>query len=293
MEGKTAVQMIHQRVLARSCRSLLCLLVSLSSGVALAPSTSASVKVSENITSELAKDHIGETNTVCGLVATARYHAEREGKPTYLNFDHAYPNQTFTVTITEAARASFNQPPETLFNEKTVCVTGVIVDRRGKPQIVVDDPMQILVQGESPAVASEPAAKVTTDTTQKTPPVVPPAASTTAKPSSTPPTGAAAKSIPSAQAQQHIGETATVCGLVATARFHATQQGRPTYLNFDHPYPNQTFTVTITEAARAAFSQPPETLFNGKTVCVTGQIVDRRGKPQIVVEKPSQITIQP
>lgn len=63
------------------------------------------------------------------------------------------------------SRAAFNEPPEVLFNGKTVCVTGLIVDYRGKPEIVVEDPSQIVIQEAAPATASE----ATTNTSQKAP----------------------------------------------------------------------------------------------------------------------------
>jgi len=239
----------------------------------------ASVRVLETITAEQAQDHIGETNTVCGLVASARYMDSQPARPTFLNFDHPYPEQTFSVMIPDLSRAAFNEPPEVLFNGKTVCVTGLIVDRRGKPQIVVEDPDQIVIQEAVPATASEAFTKVITNTNQK-----PPAPA---------PSSATLKVVPSAQAQQHIGESATVCGLVASARyFESREGGGRSYLNFDQPYPNHTLTVMIAAPNRAKFSKPPEALFSGKTVCVTGRIVDYRGKPEIVVENPSQIAIQ-
>jgi micrococcal nuclease len=296
MKGTATVQMTHRthRVPARLYPALFCFLATFSSYVAILPSTAvASVRVLQTITAEQAQDHIGETNTVCGLVATARYHGTQPDRPTFLNFDHPYPNQTFAVMIPDASRAAFSEPPEALFNGKTVCVTGLIVDRRGKPQIIVEDPGQIVIQEAAPATTSEAAPKAITDTSQKTPaPAIEPVTNTSPKPPPPAPPSAKLKAVPSAQAQQHIGETNTVCGLVATARYHGTQPDRPTFLNFDHPYPNQTFAVMIPDASRAKFKSPPEMLFNGKTVCVTGLIVDRRGKPQIVVENPSQIAIQ-
>jgi DNA/RNA endonuclease YhcR with UshA esterase domain len=51
--------------------------------------------------------------------------------------------------IAEATRARFKEAPETVFKGKWVCVTGVITaDFRGKPQIAVSDPAQIVVQDE-------------------------------------------------------------------------------------------------------------------------------------------------
>jgi micrococcal nuclease len=98
--------------------------------------------------------------------------------------------------------------------------------------------------------------------------------------------------IPAAQTQAHIGETNTVCGLVAGGRFLESSKGKPTFLNFDRPFPDHTFSVVIFESGRAKFKSPPEVLFDHKTVCVTGRIVDFKGKPEIVVEEPSQIVIQ-
>ncbi len=43
---------------------------------------------------------------------------------------------------------------------------------------------------------------------------------------------------------------------------------------------------------RDRFEKPPETFYDGKDVCVSGLIVEHKGKPQIVVKNPSQITIK-
>jgi hypothetical protein len=161
-----------------------------------------------------------------------------------------------------------------LFNGKTICVTGLIGDQRGKPQTVVEDPSQIVIQGEESATPSE----ATTNVNQKAP--TPPA------PAPTP------KAIPAAESQQHVGETATICGLVAGARYYQSPEGSRSYLNFDRPYPNQSFTAVIEAPNRAKFRRPPEVLFNGKTICVTGLVTTYSGRPQIVVENPSQIVVQ-
>ena len=105
------------------------------------------------------------------------------------------------------------------------------------------------------------------------------------------PSGASA-SIPAEQAQQHIGETNTVCGLVASARYMETTRAKPTLLNFVKPYPDHLFSVMIPDSARPKFKDPPEVAFTNKTVCVTGAIIDYRGKPEIVVDDPSQIVVK-
>jgi len=93
-------------------------------------------------------------------------------------------------------------------------------------------------------------------------------------------------------ASKHIGETKTVCGTVASTFYSVRSKGQPTFLNLDKPYPNQIFTVVIWGPDRNKFKNSPEVFFKEKTICVTGQIETYRGKPQIIVRDPSQITIK-
>jgi hypothetical protein len=93
------------------------------------------------------------------------------------------------------------------------------------------------------------------------------------------------------EAALHVGEVAEVCGHVASAAHFASVRGRPTFLNFERPYPDQPFTAVIWGSSRSRFEGPPERLFDGKSICVTGRIETYRGKPQIVVEDPSQIVL--
>jgi hypothetical protein len=65
---------------------------------------------------------------------------------TLLNLGGAYPNQKITVVIKGADRNKFKTPPETLFAGKTICVKGPIQIYKGRPEIVVTDPQQIVVQ---------------------------------------------------------------------------------------------------------------------------------------------------
>jgi hypothetical protein len=47
------------------------------------------------------------------------------------------------------------------------------------------------------------------------------------------------------EAKAHIGENATVCGIVAGVHYAATSKGQPTFVNLDKPYPDQPFTILI------------------------------------------------
>jgi micrococcal nuclease len=101
------------------------------------------------------------------------------------------------------------------------------------------------------------------------------------------------ESINPIDAPKYIGMEKTVCGTVASATHAIRTKGRPTFLNLDQPYPNQIFTVVIWGSDRNKFKSPPETSFRGKRICVNGIIEDYRGKPEIVVRSPDQITVKP
>jgi micrococcal nuclease len=95
------------------------------------------------------------------------------------------------------------------------------------------------------------------------------------------------------EAAAHIGEEATICGVVASATFAARSRRQPTFLNLDRPYPDHIFTVVIWGANRDAFSPPPEIAYRNRRICVTGLIKEYRGRPEMIVTSPTQITVSP
>jgi micrococcal nuclease len=92
------------------------------------------------------------------------------------------------------------------------------------------------------------------------------------------------------QARAHIGEVATVCGVVASTKYATRVHGAPTFLNLDRPYPDHPFTIVIWETDRSAFGEP-EVAYANESMCVTGKIDAHRGEPQIVARDPSQIDL--
>jgi DNA/RNA endonuclease YhcR with UshA esterase domain len=99
------------------------------------------------------------------------------------------------------------------------------------------------------------------------------------------------KSITAAEAKNHVGEKATVCGSVVSTHYAARTKGSPTFLNLDEPYPKEIFTILIWGSDRPKFGEP-EVKYENKKVCVTGMIKDYKGVPEVVAEQPSQIEIQ-
>jgi hypothetical protein len=94
-------------------------------------------------------------------------------------------------------------------------------------------------------------------------------------------------------ATAHLGGRSEGCGVVVSARYAASIRGEPTFLNLDKPYPNQPFTIVIWGQHRAKFAEPPERAYRDKLVCVSGTIEQYRDVPQIVVESPDMIEIDP
>jgi hypothetical protein len=102
----------------------------------------------------------------------------------------------------------------------------------------------------------------------------------------------AQKKLSPAEAKDHVGETATVCGNVVSTRYAASTKGQPTFLNLDKPYPNQIFTVVIWGSNRSKFGRP-EVEYNEKRICITGKITEYKGVPEVIADAPSQITVEP
>jgi hypothetical protein len=67
--------------------------------VALAGSLSLVALAQKRLSAAEAKDHFGESATVCGEVASTRYVASSKGQPAFLNLEKPYPNQIPTVVI--------------------------------------------------------------------------------------------------------------------------------------------------------------------------------------------------
>jgi hypothetical protein len=90
-----------------------------------------------------------------------------------------------------------------------------------------------------------------------------------------------------AEAKDRIGETATVCGTIASKTTATSSRGTPTFINLDQPYPHQVFTVLIWGSDKAAVGTIPET---GR-VCAKGPITLYRGVPEIVVHKSADLYV--
>jgi DNA/RNA endonuclease YhcR with UshA esterase domain len=110
--------------------------------------TSPFVVGAQEISAADAGKYVGQKVTVCGTVARATYATKAKGQPTFLDLGASHPYQSLTVLIWGSDRGQFNPAPETAYRDKQICVTGLVELYRGKPEIVVKSPGQIVARGE-------------------------------------------------------------------------------------------------------------------------------------------------
>jgi hypothetical protein len=102
---------------------------------------------------------------------------------------------------------------------------------------------------------------------------------------------ARADTLTTSEAAKHVGENATVCGVVAGVHTATSSKGLPTFVNLDKAYPNQVFTILIWGSDLSKFSPAPAS-WDGKRVCATGTIALYRNVPEIVARNANQIAIK-
>lgn len=99
-----------------------------------------------SVTAHEAGEHIGKAAEVCGNVASANHAQQVGGEPTFINFEEDHPNQVFTVVIWGNQRMAWDHPPEELYQNREICVTGRIEMHNDTPQIEVHSPDQISIR---------------------------------------------------------------------------------------------------------------------------------------------------
>lgn len=94
-------------------------------------------------------------------------------------------------------------------------------------------------------------------------------------------------SVSSKDAKKHEGKIANVCGLVV----QVTDSAKAFFINFDQPYPNQTFygVVWKNEMTEVGTSDQIMSL-NNQTICIQGRIQNYKNIPNIIIKKSTQIT---
>lgn len=94
--------------------------------------------------------------------------------------------------------------------------------------------------------------------------------------------------LPSNEVGKHIGETVSVNAIISDT--HLIESSNMLLLNIGAGYPNQDFTVMI-KGVNISKIVPPGMDLKGKTIVVTGTVIQYKGKAEIEVTESSQLII--
>ncbi len=86
--------------------------------------------------------YIGKKVTICARI----YGIRSTEKITQINLGDKFPNNPLTVVIFASSYKNFKGSLEDLFKDKNVCVKGKVEQYKGKTQIIVEQPADIIVQ---------------------------------------------------------------------------------------------------------------------------------------------------
>jgi hypothetical protein len=88
---------------------------------------------------EEAKDHIGDSVKLEGIVSGARVFEDDDKKPTLslISLGGEYPNQLLTIAVQPSYKTNGVEFPDNRLKGSRIVVTGKLELYKGKPQIVV------------------------------------------------------------------------------------------------------------------------------------------------------------
>ena len=93
------------------------------------------------------------------------------------------------------------------------------------------------------------------------------------------------------EASKHIGEVVTVCDKVSDTKFAKGSKTESAFIELGGDFPKQKLTVVISLNDRKNFTDNPEAYYRDKDVCITGKIIEVKGKPNLVITKPADVQI--
>ena len=96
------------------------------------------------------------------------------------------------------------------------------------------------------------------------------------------------KVVPAREAENYLGEDIIVEGKIVDS-YRSDKSA--IFLNFGAPYPNQVLTAIIFSSALSRFKEHPRNYYLGKLVRIRGKVKEYKGRPEIILDTPSQIKI--
>jgi DNA/RNA endonuclease YhcR with UshA esterase domain len=93
------------------------------------------------IPAENSISYLGKKVTVCDKVYSVRY----TNTITQISVGGKYPNNPITVIIFSKSYPNFKGVIEDMFKDKNICVKGKVEEYRGKAQIIIEKPEDIVL----------------------------------------------------------------------------------------------------------------------------------------------------
>ena len=89
-----------------------------------------------------AVNYVGKSITVCSRI----YGIRSTEKITQINIEAPFPNSPFTIIIFANSYNKFPQPIAEYYKDKNICVKGKVELYKDKPQIIIDNPEDIIIK---------------------------------------------------------------------------------------------------------------------------------------------------
>jgi len=89
-------------------------------------------------------------------------------------------------------------------------------------------------------------------------------------------------------AAAYQGKKVTACGHVYGVKI----TDKVSFMNVGERFPNSPLTVVVFAKDKNNFSAPVEELYNGKNICIKGELVEYNGKAEIIVVRQQDIIIE-
>jgi hypothetical protein len=110
-----------------------------------------------SLDSSVLATHKGDSVTITGTVFGGAYLKNVKTKPTLLNLgDSTNPKARLMLRIEPEDRDKFSAPPEVLFKNKNITVSGVLDEYKGNALVSISDPGMIKIDSEYVNAANNP-----------------------------------------------------------------------------------------------------------------------------------------
>jgi hypothetical protein len=91
-----------------------------------------------------ASKHIGDTVTISDKIYSTKL--IENTNMVLLDMGGSHPDQLLTIVIKGEDRSKFDNKPEEYYKGRNVRVTGILIDYKGKPEIIVSSPQNLKVE---------------------------------------------------------------------------------------------------------------------------------------------------